>query len=135
MLSKLLMVVMLAVTTYGMDVNTNKSQPAAAPLTKEKAKTYTSYPSTWKGVPVLPADQQFMFSSYMLNRSTGVATLMINNPQYSILAGSADCRFYWLNSNIDPNCTGTGCRTWSYYYMPDGTFTSNNIYLIVYCPY
>ncbi len=134
MLSKLFIVAMLAVTTYGMDVNNIKSQPASTPVTKEKAKTYTNYfPSTWKGVAIIPADQPFMQNSYLLDRSNGHASLMLNNPTYSILSANTDCRNTWLNSKIDPNCTGSGCRTWSYYYTIDGTFLSQNLFLITYC--
>ncbi|MBV8251915.1 MAG: hypothetical protein JO154_04840 [Chitinophaga sp.] len=125
MLSKLLMVAFLAVATYGTDVN-NKIQPATPTFT-----TYTYYPSTRNSTPADPADAGFFLTGYILNKPAGTAVLG-GVGQGSILAGSIECRNNWLITNIDPGCQ-IGCRTWSYYYQPDGIFTSNNIYMMLYC--
>lgn len=91
----------------------------------------TYYASKWKGVPIQPADADFMFAyTYLISGNT--ATLM-SGPNYAVLALSANCRYEWLNSKIDPSCT-SGCRTWSYYYSPASSFTSTINYLAVACP-
>lgn len=39
---------------------------------------------------------------------------------------SSTCRTWWLNQKVDPECVGTGCKTYGYYFFANGTATVND---------
>lgn len=134
----LVAVTLSGLKTFARDNDPIKDIPAASSNAeaKEPPPSTTYYMIKFKGNPVPTGLVSAMPSAYYVSGTTasflapmqGSGTYPSPTPRY-IFAGSASCRAAWLGKPIP----GGGGQTFSMYYEPAGSFTSDVNYLLLAC--